>query len=68
MAFGTDGTAHGGLDLFQKIRLFRSLMQVKYGIDSADSMVMLAETLLKTATVGGEPFSIYRRGRSSAIG
>ncbi|MEG2119955.1 MAG: amidohydrolase family protein, partial [Pseudoflavonifractor sp.] len=37
VALGTDGTAHGGADLFAELRLLRSLMQVQYGVTAADS-------------------------------
>ena len=51
--FGSDGAGHGGLDLFREIRLFRCLINVTRGIESADSSVMPAETLLRMATQGG---------------
>ncbi len=51
--FGSDGAGHGGLDLFREIRLFRCLMNATRGIESADSSVMPAETLLRMATQGG---------------
>jgi 5-methylthioadenosine/S-adenosylhomocysteine deaminase len=51
--FGSDGAGHGGLDLFREIRLFRCLINVTRGLESADSSVMPAETLLKMATQGG---------------
>lgn len=53
VALGSDGSAHGGADLFREIRLFRSLMQVHWGVSRADSAVMPAETLLSLATRGG---------------
>ena len=53
VGLGSDGSAHGGLDLFRELRLFRSLMQVHWGVSAADSSVMPAETLLKLATQGG---------------
>lgn len=53
VGFGTDGSAHGGADLFREMRLFRSLMQVHWGVSRADSEVMPAETLLRMATQGG---------------
>ena len=53
VGFGTDGSAHGGLDLFREMRLFRGVMNVTCGIAEANSSVMPAETLLKMATQGG---------------
>ena len=53
MGFGTDGSAHGGLDLFREMRLFRGVMNVTRGIAEANSSIMPAETLLQMATQGG---------------
>ena len=52
VGFGTDGSAHGGLDLFKEIRLFRGVMNISHGISKADPQIMPAETLLKMATQG----------------
>lgn len=53
VGLGTDGSAHGGLDLFREMRLFRGVMNVTRGVGTADSSVMPAETLLKMASQGG---------------
>lgn len=53
VGLGTDGSAHGGLDLFRELRLFRGVMNVTRGVAAADSCVMPAETLLKMASQGG---------------
>lgn len=53
VGLGTDGSAHGGLDLFREMRLFRGVMNVTRGVAAADSSVMPAETLLKMASQGG---------------
>ena len=53
VGLGTDGSAHGGLDLFREMRLFRGVMNVTRGVGTADSCVMPAETLLKMAAQGG---------------
>lgn len=53
VGFGTDGSAHGGLDLFREIRLFRGVMNAKHGAGTADPQVMPAKTLLSMATRGG---------------
>lgn len=52
VGLGTDGTAHGGVDLFREMRLFRGIMNAKHGIETADSTIMPARTLLKMATQG----------------
>lgn len=53
VGLGTDGSAHGGLDLFREMRLFRGVMNVTRGVEAADSSVMPAETLLTMAARGG---------------
>ena len=53
VGFGSDGSGHGGLDLFQEMRLFRGVMHVTRGIASADPNVMPAQTLLRMAGQGG---------------
>ena len=53
VGFGSDGSAHGGLDLFREMRLLRGVMNVTRGIAEANSEIMPAEMLLKMATQGG---------------
>ncbi|MFV0502436.1 MAG: amidohydrolase family protein [Lachnospirales bacterium] len=53
VGFGTDGSAHGGVDIFKEIRLFRGVMNSHHGILSGDPQIMPAKTLLKMATHGG---------------
>lgn len=53
VGLGTDGAAHGGLDLFREMRLFRGVMNVTRGVGTADSSIMPAETLLNMAARGG---------------
>lgn len=53
VGLGTDGSAHGGLDLFREMRLFRGVMNITRGVGTADSSVMPAETLLAMAARGG---------------
>lgn len=53
VGLGTDGSAHGGLDLFREMRLFRGVMNATRGVGTADSSVMPAETLLAMAAQGG---------------
>lgn len=53
VGLGTDGSAHGGLDLFREMRLFRGVMNVTRGVGTADSSIMPAETLLTMAARGG---------------
>lgn len=53
VGFGSDGSAHGGVDLFREMRLFRGVQNAVRGVHTADSQVMPAGTLLKMATQGG---------------
>lgn len=53
MAFGSDGTAHGGMDLFQEMKIFRSIMNLYYGTKSFNPVVMPAKSILEMATKGG---------------
>lgn len=53
VGFGSDGSAHGGVDLFKEMRLFRGVINVHHGILSADPQVMPAAKLIKMATQGG---------------
>ncbi|WP_409967460.1 amidohydrolase family protein [Bengtsoniella intestinalis] len=63
VGFGSDGAAHGGLDLFQEMRLFRGVMNVTHGVQTADPQVMPAKQILKMATQGIAPaFNIPQLG------
>ncbi|MDL2327849.1 amidohydrolase family protein [Ruminococcaceae bacterium OttesenSCG-928-A11] len=53
VGLGSDGSAHGGVDLFREMRLLRGVMNAKHGIETADCQVMPAESLLRMATAGG---------------
>lgn len=59
VGFGSDGSAHGGLDLFKEMRLFRGVMVVSHGISMAESAIMPAEKLLKMAF---EPGALFMDG------
>lgn len=50
---GTDGAAHGGLSLWNEMKIFRSVMNASWGIQNADPAVMPARTILKMATSNG---------------
>ena len=53
VAFGTDGTAHGGMSLFQEMKIFRSIMNIRYGVTDSNPVIMPAETILSMALKGG---------------
>ena len=50
---GTDGTAHGGLSLWNEMKIFRSVMNAFWGTKNADPAVMPAKTILKMVTENG---------------
>ncbi len=51
--FGTDGAAHGGLSLWNEMRIFRSLMNIYYGVPEKKPNIMPAETLFRMMYEGG---------------
>ena len=68
VGFGSDGSAHGGVDLFREMRLFRGVQNAVRGVGTADSQVMPAKTLLKMATQGGAAAMMERDGGRIAPG
>ena len=50
---GTDGAAHGGLSLWNEMKIFRSVMNVVYGSRLNEPAVMPAEYILRMATENG---------------
>ena len=53
VGLGTDGTAHGGLSLWNEMRIFRSVMNVTCGVPLAEPAIMPAKTILDMVTKGG---------------
>lgn len=53
VGLGTDGAAHGGLSLWNEMKIFRSVMNAVWGGQNADPAVMPAETILSMATKNG---------------
>ena len=47
IGLGTDGAAHGGLSLFNEMKIFRSVMNLTFGVPLAEPAVMPAKTILK---------------------
>lgn len=62
---GTDGAAHGGLSLWNEMKIFRSAMNAFWGIKNADPAVMPAKTLLKMTTENGA--HILQEEKSGAL-
>lgn len=53
VGLGTDGAAHGGLSLWNEMKIFRSVMNAHVGVPAANPVIMPAKTILKMATQGG---------------
>lgn len=53
VSLGSDGTAHGGMSIFQEMKVFRSIMNLHYGVKSCNPAIMPAKTILKMATEAG---------------
>ncbi|MFD2616210.1 amidohydrolase family protein [Terrilactibacillus laevilacticus] len=53
IGMGTDGAAGSSLSLFDEMRVFRSGLNVFWGLPIFDPLVIPAKELLKMATVGG---------------
>lgn len=74
VGLGTDGAAHGGLSMWNEMRIFRSVMNVTYGVPLAEPAVMPAKTILDMAVKGGaaclgeEPGAVAVGKRADLIG
>lgn len=53
VGMGTDGAAHGGLSLWNEMKIFRSVMNIFHGVPGGNPRVMPAETILKMVLEGG---------------
>jgi len=53
VGMGTDGAAGSSLSLFDEMRVFRSGLNVYWGLPIFDPLVIPAQELLKMATIGG---------------
>ena len=51
--FGSDGAAHAGLNLWNEMRIFRSVMNIFWGVPAGNPAVMPAETLFRMMYEGG---------------
>lgn len=63
VGLGTDGAAHGGLSLWNEMKIFRSVMNVEYGSRLNEPAVMPAKYILKMATENGYRFMGEDGGR-----
>lgn len=53
VGLGSDGTAHGGLSLWNEMKIFRSVMNAHFGAPLSNPSVMPAATILTMATKNG---------------
>ena len=53
VGMGTDGAAHGGLSLWNEMKIFRSVMNIFHGVPNRNPKVMPAETILRMVLEGG---------------
>ncbi len=53
VGLGTDGAAHGGLSLWNEMKIFRSVMNVKHGVAQSNPAIMPAAQIISMATKNG---------------
>ena len=68
MGLGSDGAAHGGLSIWNEMKIFRSVMNVSYGAPLANPAVMPASVILSMATKQGYRLMGMADGGSLAVG
>ena len=54
VGLGTDGAAHGGMSLWNEMKIFRSVINLRFGVPLSNPAVMPARTILRMATVNGQ--------------
>ncbi|HJB06790.1 MAG TPA: amidohydrolase family protein [Candidatus Enterocloster faecavium] len=53
VGMGSDGAAHGGLSLWNEMKIFRSVMNICKGVPQKNPSIMPAATILKMVLEGG---------------
>lgn len=53
VGLGTDGAAHGGLSLWNEMKIFRSVINAGRGVGISEPAIMPAKTILEMATGNG---------------
>lgn len=53
VGMGTDGAAHGGLSLWNEMKIFRSVMNICKGVPQKNPSIMPASAILKMVLEGG---------------
>lgn len=56
LGIGSDGTAHGGLSLWDEMKILRCMMNVTWGVQENNRSIMPAKTLLKISMENGKYF------------
>lgn len=56
VGLGTDGAAHGGLSLWNEMKIFRSVMNCGRGVSISEAAIMPAKQIVKMATENGYRF------------
>ncbi|MCI6888098.1 MAG: amidohydrolase family protein [Lachnospiraceae bacterium] len=68
VGLGTDGAAHGGLSLWNEMKIFRSVMNAAHGVPSGDPAIMPAARILQMSTENGYRLIGEPDGGSLAVG
>lgn len=63
VGLGTDGAAHGGLSLWNEMKIFRSVMNVGRGVPIGEAAIMPAKTIIRMATENGYKAMHVKGGR-----
>lgn len=68
VGLGTDGAAHGGLSLWNEMKIFRSVMHVTHGVANSNPSVMPAARILQMSTENGYRLMGEPDGGTIAVG
>lgn len=63
IGIGSDGTAHGGLSLWDEMKILRCMMNVTWGVQKQNRSIMPAKSLLKFSMENGEYFLRKKIGK-----
>lgn len=66
VGLGTDGAAHGGLSLWNEMKIFRSVMNAAWGVQSQNPAIMPAAKILAMATEQGYQLMDEKGGKIEA--
>lgn len=63
IGIGSDGTTHGGLSLWDEMKILRCMMNVTWGVQEQNRSIMPAKSLLKFSMENGEYFLRKKIGK-----